>query len=466
MKGDGTVDLATASAGLATFGVDELGLDKVDRAILSAICERFGGGPVGLSTLAISVGEQTETVEDVYEPFLIQGGLLMRTPRGRVATAAAFAHLGPRRAAPRARATTRPRACSADSPAAGPLGTLVAPMDTAAVDYDLPPEAIAQIPVEPRDAARLLDRRGRRTAPRHGHIPDLAGLVGPGDVVVVNTTRVLPARLHLRQATGGAVEVLLLEPVDGDDRAVGGARATEPQGGAGHALVAGAGPRPSWSATTSARVGASSTSRCPAPTLLDVLERHGEVPLPAVHHRRRWPTPSATRPPTPSGPGRSPRRRPGCTSPRRCSTRSAPAGADVAPVELVVGLGTFRPIAAERSRTHQMHAERYSVPRRPWHACRAADRVVAVGTTTVRALESAAATGELEGRTDLFIHGARPFAVVTRSLTNFHQPRSSLLVLVDAFVGPRWRDLYEEALADGYRFLSFGDAMFLRGERG
>ena len=105
VKGDGTVDLATASAGLATFGVDELGLDKVDRAILSAICERFGGGPVGLSTLAISVGEQTETVEDVYEPFLIQGGLLMRTPRGRVATAAAFAHLGlaaPRHVAGRA----------------------------------------------------------------------------------------------------------------------------------------------------------------------------------------------------------------------------------------------------------------------------------------------------------------------------------------------------------------------------
>jgi Holliday junction DNA helicase RuvB len=94
VKGDGTVDLATAAAGLATFGVDELGLDKVDRAILSAICERFSGGPVGLSTLAISVGEQTETVEDVYEPFLIQRGLLMRTPRGRVATAAAFAHLG------------------------------------------------------------------------------------------------------------------------------------------------------------------------------------------------------------------------------------------------------------------------------------------------------------------------------------------------------------------------------------
>lgn len=94
VRGDGSVDLRTASEGLQLFGVDELGLDKVDRAILSSICQRFGGGPVGLSTLAISVGEQTETVEDVYEPFLIQAGLLMRTPRGRVATPAAWAHVG------------------------------------------------------------------------------------------------------------------------------------------------------------------------------------------------------------------------------------------------------------------------------------------------------------------------------------------------------------------------------------
>jgi Holliday junction DNA helicase RuvB len=101
VRGDGTVDLAVARLGLATFGVDELGLDKVDRAILVTVCEQFGGGPVGLSTVAISVGEQPETVEDVYEPFLIQRGLLMRTPRGRVATPAAFTHVG---VAPPARA--------------------------------------------------------------------------------------------------------------------------------------------------------------------------------------------------------------------------------------------------------------------------------------------------------------------------------------------------------------------------
>jgi Holliday junction DNA helicase RuvB len=112
VRGDGSVDLATASAGLALFGVDERGLDKVDRAILSAICERFAGGPVGLSTLAISVGEQTETVEDVYEPFLIQEGLLMRTPRGRVATPAAWSHLG----------LTVPRGATGDEPPPGLFG--------------------------------------------------------------------------------------------------------------------------------------------------------------------------------------------------------------------------------------------------------------------------------------------------------------------------------------------------------
>jgi holliday junction DNA helicase RuvB len=94
VRGDGTVDHATAEAGLALFGVDARGLDKVDRAILTSLCTRFGGGPVGLSTLAIAVGEQTETVEDVYEPFLIQEGLLMRTPRGRVATPTAWTHIG------------------------------------------------------------------------------------------------------------------------------------------------------------------------------------------------------------------------------------------------------------------------------------------------------------------------------------------------------------------------------------
>jgi S-adenosylmethionine:tRNA ribosyltransferase-isomerase len=108
-----------------------------------------------------------------------------------------------------------------------------------------------------------------------------------------------------------------------------------------------------------------------------------------------------------------------------------------------------------------MHAEAYRIPDATWEACRSAERVVAVGTTTVRALESAARGGRLEGRTDLFIRDPFAFAVVDVLMTNFHLPRSSLLLLVEAFVGPRWRHLYDVALQRGYRFLSFGDAMLL-----
>jgi S-adenosylmethionine:tRNA ribosyltransferase-isomerase len=195
-----------------------------------------------------------------------------------------------------------------------------------------------------------------------------------------------------------------------------------------------------------------------------VLERCGTVPLPPyitapLADPERYQTTYAERPASVAAPTAGLHLTPAVLDGLRAT------GARVASVDLVIGLGTFRPIAAACVEEHQMHAERYSVPEATMDACQAADRVVAIGTTTVRALESAAATGALHGRTDLFIHGDRPFALVGALVTNFHQPRSSLLVLVDAFVGPRWRSLYDEALAEGYRFLSFGDAMFLRGER-
>ena len=141
----------------------------------------------------------------------------------------------------------------------------------------------------------------------------------------------------------------------------------------------------------------------------------------------------------------------------RCRRR----GVDLATVDLAVGPDTFRPVKAARPEDHDMHSEQYSVPASTLEACARARRVVAVGTTTVRALESAAATGQLQGRTSLFIHGRYPFRVVDVLLTNFHLPRSSLLLLVDAFCGERWRALYDLALAEGYRFLSFGDAMLV-----
>jgi S-adenosylmethionine:tRNA ribosyltransferase-isomerase len=338
-------------------------------------------------------------------------------------------------------------------------------MDTADVDYELPAAAIAQVPVEPRDAARLLVDEGVGRDPSHRHVHDLPELVGPGDVLVVNTTRVLPARLRARRPTGGAAEVLLLEPTGEGD-------------GTWEALV-----RPSAKIRPGTRLPVADdlavvvgedrgegrrlveVERPTSAALLDLLERHGEVPLPpyittALGDPERYQTTYARQPGSVAAPTAGLH----LTAEVLAGVRAA--GATLAEVELVVGLGTFRPIASDKVEDHHMHAERYRVPEATLQACEAAERVVAVGTTTVRALESAAATGALEGRTELFIHGDRPFAVVDALLTNFHQPRSSLLVLVEAFVGPRWRDLYASALAGGYRFLSFGDAMLLRRERG
>jgi S-adenosylmethionine:tRNA ribosyltransferase-isomerase len=128
-------------------------------------------------------------------------------------------------------------------------------------------------------------------------------------------------------------------------------------------------------------------------------------------------------------------------------------------------MGTFRPMSAAKVEDHHMHAERYMVPASTLAACEQAratgGRVMAIGTTSVRALESAAASGELDGRTELFIHRPWTWRATDGLLTNFHLPRSSLLVLVDALIGPRWRELYALALAEGYRFLSFGDAMLV-----
>jgi len=198
--------------------------------------------------------------------------------------------------------------------------------------------------------------------------------------------------------------------------------------------------------------------------LLDVLERFGVMPLPpyiteVLAEQERYQTVFAERPASAAAPTAGLHLTPEVLA--RCADR----GIVRADVELVVGLGTFRPIATGQIEDHVMHGEFFRVPQETLDACARTKanggRVVAVGTTAVRALESAAAFGMTEGRTELFIHGDYEFAVVDRLMTNFHLPKSSLIVMIDAFIGPRWRNLYADALRDGYRFLSFGDAMLL-----
>jgi S-adenosylmethionine:tRNA ribosyltransferase-isomerase len=329
------------------------------------------------------------------------------------------------------------------------------------LDYPLDPERIAQVPIEPRDAARLLVDRGSGQ-PTHRHVRDLPELLGPGDVVVVNETKVIPARLRLRRRSGGAAEVLLLEPLDAARRSwealVRPARKLKPNEvlfADDGAPIARVGTRTEAGDTFGVEVVADAGT-----DVLDVLGRYGEMPLPPYIHQRldapdRYQTVYAVQPGSAAAP--------------TAGLHLTPAvfdglqrrGITVHPVELVVGLDTFAPVTEDDPLTHRMHSERYRVPDATWEAVRAARRVVAIGTTSVRALESAAATGKLEGRTELYLHGGSPVQVVDVLMTNFHLPRTTLLMLVEALVGPRWRRLYDVALAEGYRFLSFGDAMLL-----
>jgi S-adenosylmethionine:tRNA ribosyltransferase-isomerase len=331
-------------------------------------------------------------------------------------------------------------------------------VETARFDYDLPEAAIAQDPVEPRDAARMLVDRGVGVTPAHLRVRDLPSLLAPGDVVVLNTTRVLRARLHLRKPTGGAVEVLLLEPVDdgrwealvrpGRRVAPGTTLQTRRDGPGLEVLV---GERLDDGRRLVTLV---------TDDLVAALDAHGEVPLPPyitepLGDPERYQTVYADQPGSVAAP----------TAGLHLTTAVLEgiraAGAEVVGVDLWVGLGTFRPIGTDQVEDHEMHTERFHVPEATWAACQEAGRVVAIGTTTVRALESAAALGRRTGRTDLYLRPGSDLAVVDVLLTNFHLPRSSLLVLVEAFAGPHWRDLYATALHEGYRFLSFGDCMLL-----
>jgi len=318
-------------------------------------------------------------------------------------------------------------------------------------DYELPQTAIAQVPAARRDQARLLVALDETV--RHLRVADLPGLLGPGDVLVVNTSRVVPARLALHKDSGGAAEVLLLEPVPGRPSCfqalVRPGRRLPP------GTVLYSGPRAVVEVGERRADGSREVN-----SLVDDLGAFGALALPPyIHHPledpERYQTVYARRPGSVAAPTAGLH----LTEPvlDECRRR----GVEVATLDLAVGLGTFRPIKAARVEEHAMHSERYSIDPSTWEACRAARRVVAVGTTTLRALESAAASGLLEGRTELFIRPGHHFRTVDVLLTNFHQPRSTLLVLLEAFAGPRWRDLYAVALGEGYRFLSFGDAMIV-----
>ena len=313
-------------------------------------------------------------------------------------------------------------------------------MRSSELDYELPRELIAQHPPERRDASRLLvhDRASGET--RHRRFDELPAELADGTLVVVNDTRVLPARLRLERPGGGEAEVLLLERLG--------------ENGTWEALA-----RPSRKLRPGQRLGP-----------VELLEPLGEG---------RWrlrlegePAGEAPLPPYIREPLADPERYQTVYA-RSDGSAAAPtaglhftpellAALDVERVTLHVGLDTFRPLAAETLEEHELHSERYEVEPAVWERIRGAERVLAVGTTTVRVLESLARGAPLSGRTDLFITPGFEFRRVDALLTNFHLPRSTLLALVMAFAGvEETRRLYRLAIEERYRFYSFGDAMLL-----
>jgi S-adenosylmethionine:tRNA ribosyltransferase-isomerase len=322
-------------------------------------------------------------------------------------------------------------------------------------DYDLPEALVAQRPAPQRTASRLLHLDARSGRIEDLAFADLPALVDKRDAVVLNDTRVIKARLAGAKASGGRIE-LFVERVIGPREALALIRSSHAPRPGGE-LVVGDGAR--------VRVLAREADLYRVRFEEDVaavLERCGAVPLPPyIHHApdaadaERYQTVYAERPGAVAAPTA------GLHFDRDTLAKIEARGARLARVTLHVGAGTFQPVRAEEVEQHRMHSEAYEVPRETMDAI-AGRRVLAVGTTALRALESAALTGQLRGETDLFVYPGFRFLLVDRLLTNFHLPKSSLLMLVAAFAGlENIRRAYAHAIAERYRFFSYGDAMLI-----
>ena len=340
-------------------------------------------------------------------------------------------------------------------------------MRTSDFDYDLPESFIAQTPLEPRDSSRLLVLSRDRGRIEHRIFREIGAYLRPGDVLVLNRTRVIPARLYARKATGGRVELLLLRRRDERtwDALVGGKGLS-----AGRQIQVENGPKAEILETLN---GPERLVRFEQP-IEPFFPQVGNVPLPPYIHEKladpeRYQTVYAREPGSAAAPTA------GLHFTPRLLEQLQADGVSLAYVTLHVGLDTFAPVTEERPEQHKIHTEWCELPPETAALIRTArsrgGRIVAVGTTSVRTLESAARAAEpdasdeirpFSGPTDLFILPGFRFRLVDGMITNFHLPRSTLLMLVSAFAGrERVLRAYDIAKQEGYRFYSFGDAMLM-----
>lgn len=331
--------------------------------------------------------------------------------------------------------------------------------------YDLPEERIAQTPVEPRDHSRLMVLHRDTDQIEHKHFYDVIDYLNPGDVLVINETRVIPARLFGERAGGGACEVLLLRQLGPKrwETLVKPGKKLKP----GAEITFGGGRLRARIAETTDVGGRIVDFDCDG-TFEAALDELGEMPLPPYIHERledkeRYQTVYAKQEGSAAAPTA------GLHFTPELLDRIREKGVDVVPVLLHVGLGTFRPVKTENVEEHEMHSEYFEVTAEAAARINAArergGRVVAVGTTSVRTLESAAENGVLlprRGETSIFIKPGYRFQMVDALITNFHLPGSTLVMLVSALYDrEKILAAYEEAVRDEYRFFSFGDAMLI-----
>jgi S-adenosylmethionine:tRNA ribosyltransferase-isomerase len=325
-------------------------------------------------------------------------------------------------------------------------------------DYELPARLIAQQPAPQRSASRLLRLHASSGKLEDLAFADLPSLVDARDAVVLNDTRVVKARLAGRKRSGGKIE-LFVERALGPREALALIRASHPPV-PGSELEVG-GKADAVAVTVLAREGDLYRVRF-ARDIEPVLERFGAVPLPPyIRHAplaedaERYQTVYAAAPGAVAAPTA------GLHFTEEILEQLKRRGAAVAKLTLHVGAGTFQPVRSEEVEAHKMHSERYSIPPATMDLV-SNRRVLAVGTTALRALETAASTGRRSGETDLFIYPGFRFRCVQRLLTNFHLPRSTLLMLVSAFAGKEQLfQAYRHAIENGYRFFSYGDAMLI-----
>ena len=331
--------------------------------------------------------------------------------------------------------------------------------------YDLPEERIAQTPVEPRDHSRLMVIHRDTDEIEHRHFYDVIDYLNPGDVLVVNDTRVIPARLYGERPTGGACEVLLLKQLAPKrwETLVKPGKKLKP----GAEIVFGDGRLRGRVLETTDVGGRIVEFECEG-TFEAALDALGEMPLPPYIHeqledRERYQTVYARHEGSAAAPTA------GLHFTPELLDRIREKGIDVVPVLLHVGLGTFRPVKVENIEEHQMHSEHFEVTedaaRRVNAARERGGRVIAVGTTSVRTLESAAENGKLvakRGETSIFIRPGYRYQMVDALITNFHLPGSTLIMLVSALYDrEKILSAYETAVKENYRFFSFGDAMLI-----